>query len=245
MRLNGKKCLVSAAGQGIGREIALRYASEGAEVVAIDINEKTLEDLQASNANITTMVVDVCQDSALTELFTQHPRFDVICNCVGYVAAGSILECEPADWMRSFSINVDSMYKVCRGLLPAMLEQGHGSIVNISSVASSIKGVPNRFAYSTTKAAVNGLTKSIAADYVTQGIRCNAICPGTVASPSLEQRLAATGDYEQAKKDFIARQPMGRIGEPAEIAALATYLASEESAFTTGTTNVIDGGWSN
>jgi len=244
MRLSDKKCLVTAAGQGIGKETAIRFAEEGANVVAVDINESALDRLSKERSDIKVELLDATSAEAITQFFADNSAFDVVFNCVGYVASGNILECDETDWRRSFSINVDSMYHICRNALPPMLAQRSGCILNVSSVASSIKGVPNRFAYSTTKAAVIGLTKAIAADFISQGIRCNAICPGTVSSPSLEQRLAATGNYEKAKAEFIARQPMGRIGEPAEIAALAAYLASPEAAFTTGTINIIDGGWS-
>jgi 2-keto-3-deoxy-L-fuconate dehydrogenase len=177
-----------------------------------------------------------------------HERgpFDVLFNCAGYVHAGTILDTDEASWRRSFAINVDSMFHLCKAVLPGMLERGKGSIINMSSVASSIKGVPNRFAYTATKAAVIGLTRSIAADYVTRGVRCNAICPGTVKTPSLGDRVRALGGDEETNwRSFIQRQPMGRLGEPEEIAALALYLASDESAFTTGTVHVVDGGWSN
>lgn len=245
MRLTGKSAFVSASAQGIGRETALAFAREGASVLATDINEAGLASLKDEHAAIETALLDVTDPVAIAGFFERNRVFDVVFNCAGYVADGPILDCDPADWKRSFGINVDSMYHVCRACLPGMLDNGGGSIVNMSSVASSIKGVPNRFAYGTTKAAVIGLTKAIAADYVTQGIRCNAICPGTVQSPSLDERLAATGDIEKARADFIARQPMGRIGDPKEIAALAVYLASDASAYTTGQIHIIDGGWTN
>ena len=245
MLLEGKKALITAAAQGIGRETALAFAREGARVLATDINEDGLKSLASEAEGIETAHLDVTSAESVKAVFAQSPLFDVLFNCAGYVASGSILECDYDDWKRSVSINVDSMYHMCRAALPAMLENGGGAIINMSSVASSVIGVPNRFAYGTTKAAVIGMTKAIAADYVTQGIRCNAICPGTVQSPSLDERLAATGDYETAKAAFIERQPMGRIGDPKEIAALAVYLASDVSAFTTGQIHVIDGGWSN
>lgn len=245
MQLNGKTALITAAGQGIGRETALAFSRAGAKVVATDINTAALDALAAESDTTTTAELDVTDPDAVRAIFEQWPVFDIVFNCAGYVANGPILDCEYGDWKRSFSINVDSMYHMCRTALPAMIENGGGSIINMSSVASSIKGVPNRFAYGVTKAAVIGLTKAIAADYVTEGIRCNAICPGTVQSPSLDERLASTGDYETAKAAFIARQPMGRIGNPEEIAALAVYLGSDASAYTTGQTHIIDGGWSN
>ena len=242
-RLANKKVLITAAGQGIGRACALAFANAGAEVVAADINKTALEDL-AAEAGITTLPLDVTDPSAVEAAMETVDKLDVLFNCAGYVAAGSILECGEDDWDFSFNLNAKAMYRLCRLALPGMLEQGGGSIINMSSVASSMKGVPNRFVYCASKAAVIGLTKAIAADFIQQGIRCNAICPGTVESPSLHDRLRATGDYEQAMKDFIARQPMGRIGKAEEIADLALYLASNESKFSTGQTFAIDGGWS-
>ncbi|MBC6406865.1 MAG: SDR family oxidoreductase [Rhodobacteraceae bacterium] len=242
-RLKGKTCFVSAAGQGIGRAAALAMAREGAQVVATDINAATLETL--ASAGLTTRLLDVRDTAAITKLAAEIGTPDVVLNCAGYVDNGTILDCAEADWAFSLDLNVGSMYRVIRAFLPAMLEAGGGSIINMSSVVSSIIAAPNRFVYGTTKAAIIGLTKSIAADYITQGIRCNAICPGTVQTPSLEERLAATGDYAQARTAFIARQPIGRIGTAEEIAALIVHLASDESAYTTGATHVIDGGWSN
>ncbi|GMR23578.1 MAG: SDR family oxidoreductase [Acidobacteriota bacterium] len=240
-RLSGKTVLVTAAGQGIGKATAELFAREGATVIATDINAKALAELE----NIQTRLLDVTDKSAIHRLAKELSPLDVLFNCAGFVHNGTVLECEEKDWDFSFAINVHSMYHTIRAVLPGMLTVGHGSIINVSSVASSIMGVPNRCVYGVTKAAVIGLTKSVAADYVQHGIRCNAICPGTVQSPSLDQRLAATGDYERAKKEFIARQPMGRIGAPEEIAELALYLASDVSAYTTGQCHVIDGGWSN
>ncbi|MCC0043542.1 MAG: SDR family oxidoreductase [Brucellaceae bacterium] len=242
-RLAGKKALITAAGQGIGRATAELFAAEGAEVIASDINDGALAELHAIDG-ITALKLDVTDAAAVEAAIADVGALDVLFNCAGYVANGTILECEEKDWDFSFDLNVKAMYRLIRLTLPAMLESGGGSIINMSSVASSIKGVPNRFAYCASKAAVIGITKSVAADYVTRGIRCNAICPGTVDSPSMHGRLRATGNYEQALKDFIARQPMGRIGTAAEIAALALYLASDDSAFTTGQTHAIDGGWS-
>jgi len=240
-RLAGKTCLVTAAGQGIGRATALRFAEEGARVVATDINETLLATLDGPE----TRRLDVTDPAAIAALFADIPEFDVVFNCAGWVHQGSILDCSDADWTRSWDLNVTAMFHVCRAALPGMLRLGRGSIVNMASVASSIKGVPNRFAYSATKAAVIGLTKSIAADFVGQGVRCNAICPGTVASPSLRERIAALpGDPAAVMQSFVDRQPIGRLGQPSEIADLALYLASDESAFTTGAIHVIDGGWS-
>lgn len=242
-RLAGKIALITAAGQGIGRATVELFAAEGAQVIASDINDAALAELAALDG-VTALKLDVTDDASVKEAATGLPALDVLFNCAGYVANGSILECDEKDWDFSFDLNVKAMYRLIQLTLPAMLENGGGSIINMSSVASSIKGVPNRFAYCASKGAVIGLTKSVAADYVTKGIRCNAICPGTVDSPSMHGRLRATGDYEQALKDFIARQPMGRIGTAEEIAALALYLASDDSAFTTGQTHAIDGGWS-
>jgi 2-keto-3-deoxy-L-fuconate dehydrogenase len=245
-RLSGKHALVTAAGAGIGRATALAFAEAGATVLATDINEDNLASLAASHPSIRTHRLDVTDDSAIRALAASTGRIDVLFNCAGYVHAGTILDTDDDGWRRSFAINVDSMFHLCRALLPGMLSRGTGSIVNMSSVASSIKGVPNRFAYGATKAAVIGLTRSIAADYVSAGIRCNAICPGTVKTPSLAERVRALGgDEEAAWQSFTARQPMGRLGTPEEIAALAVYLASDESSFTTGTIHVVDGGWSN
>jgi 2-keto-3-deoxy-L-fuconate dehydrogenase len=239
-RLAGKTCLVTAAGQGIGRAAALRFAEEGARVVAADINAAAL----ATLAGVETRRLDVTDAAAIAALFAEIPAFDAVFNCAGYVHQGSILDCDEGAWHASWDLNVNAMFRICKAALPGMLAAGRGSIVNMASVASSIKGVPNRFAYGATKAAVIGLTRSIAADFVGRGVRCNAICPGTVATPSLQQRMAALpGDPDAVRQAFIDRQPMGRLGEPAEIAELALYLASDESAFTTGAIHVIDGGW--
>ncbi|MAB00745.1 MAG: NAD(P)-dependent oxidoreductase [Stappia sp.] len=241
-RLADKTCLITAAGQGIGRASALAFAAEGARVIATDINADALASL-ADTRGIETRVLDVTDAAAIAALTADVGPLDVLFNCAGVVHAGALLECTEEDWDVAFALNAKAMFRMIRAVLPAMLERGGGSIINMSSVASSVKGVPNRFAYCASKAAVVGLTKSVAADYVTRGIRCNAICPGTVDSPSLHDRLRATGDYETAMRDFIARQPMGRIGKAEEIASLAIYLASNESGFTTGQTHVIDGGW--
>lgn len=242
-RLTGKTALITAAGQGIGRSTAELFAAQGARVIASDINAAALAELDAIDG-ITALKLDVTDAEAVHAAIAGLGALDVLFNCAGFVANGTILDCDEKDWDLSFDLNVKAMYRLIRLTLPAMLENGGGSIINMSSVASSIKGVPNRFAYCASKAAVIGMTKSIAADYVTRGVRCNAICPGTVDSPSMHDRLRATGNYEQALADFIARQPMGRIGKPEEIAALALYLASDDSAFTTGQTHAIDGGWS-
>ncbi len=239
-RLIGKTALVTAAGQGIGKATALAMAAEGAKVFATDINEETLASL--SHDNIETFHLDVLnQDSVHAGITKANP--DILFNCAGFVHAGLILDSTQDEWDFGVNLNVRSMYWTIKAALPGMLERGTGSIINMSSVVSSVKGVPNRFIYGVTKAAVIGLTKSVACDYMTTGIRCNAICPGTVDSPSLHDRLRATGDYEAAMEAFIARQPMGRIGRPEEIAALAVYLGSDESVFVTGREHVIDGGW--
>ncbi|CAB5299518.1 short-chain dehydrogenase/reductase SDR [Burkholderia multivorans] len=254
MRLQGKRALVTAAGQGIGRATALRFAREGADVLATDIDETALArlaaDADAAGTRVTTRGLDVTDATAIAALAAAEPAFDVLFNCAGYVHHGSILDCDDAAWTFSWQLNVTSMYRLVRALLPAMIAAGGASIVNMASAASSVKGVPNRFVYGTTKAAVIGLTKSIAADFVEQRIRCNAICPGTIESPSLEQRIAEQARARQVSVDtvrqaFVARQPMGRIGSPDEVAALALYLASDESSFTTGAIHLIDGGWSN
>ena len=242
-RLTGKTALLTAAAAGIGRATALAYAREGAAVIATDVDVAGLDALKKEQPQIETARVDVLDPAQCEAIGTRWPQIDVLLNIAGYVHHGTILECSPEDWARSFDLNVHSMFRTIRSVLPRMIERGAGSIVNISSIASSIKGIPNRCVYGATKAAVIGLTKSVAVDYVTRGIRCNAICPGTVDSPSLAGRMAATGDLEAARKAFIARQPMQRLGKPEEVAALAVYLGSDESAFTTGGTHIIDGGW--
>jgi 2-keto-3-deoxy-L-fuconate dehydrogenase len=246
-RLKGKKTLITAAGQGIGRSTVLAFASEGAHVLATDIDPESLASLKTelpgSATNIETRLLDVTNLEAIRQLAEETGSIDVLFNCAGFVHHGTVLDCEENDWDFSFDLNVRSMYLMIRAFLPAMLESGGGSIVNMSSVASSVKGLPNRFVYGASKAAVVGLTKSVAADFITQGIRCNAICPGTVESPSLQQRIKAQGgNYEDVLSAFIARQPIGRIGTPEEIAALAVYLASDESSYTTGVAWSIDGG---
>jgi 2-keto-3-deoxy-L-fuconate dehydrogenase len=240
-RLEGKAALITAAGQGIGRAAAELFAAEGAVVWATDINAGSIAHL----AGCRGLVLDVRNPAAIAAAFAKTGPIDILFNCAGYVATGTILECSQADWDLSFNLNVTSMYHMIRQYLPAMLERRAGSIINMSSVVGAPKGVANRFVYAATKAAVVGMTKSVAADYVTRGIRCNAICPGTVDTPSLHERLSATGDHDTALAAFKARQPMGRLGTAGEVAALALYLAADESAFTTGQCMMIDGGWTN
>ncbi len=244
-RLTGKTALVTAAGAGIGRATALAFAAEGARVLATDIDDAALTGLKTEQPGLDTALLDVRSDAAVTALFAGDFAPDVLFNCAGFVHHGTILDCTPDDWAFSFDLNVTSMYRVIRAGLPGMLGRGGGSIINMSSAASSIRAAANRCVYAATKAAVIGLTKSVAQDFVTQGIRCNAICPGTVQSPSLDGRINANADPAAARVAFIARQPMGRLGTPEEIAALAVYLASDESSFTTGVAHVIDGAWSN
>jgi 2-keto-3-deoxy-L-fuconate dehydrogenase len=240
-RLAGKRVLVTAAAQGIGRATAIAMAREDALVLATDVNTTLLVELEAED-KITTDHLDVTDGAEIARFAKEQGAFDVLVNVAGYVHHGSILECDDHDYDFSMNLNVGSMYRMIRALLPAMLERGGGSIVNTSSVCSSIKGLPNRFVYGTSKAAVIGLTRSVAADFVGRGVRCNAICPGTVQSPSLDERIAAFDDPEAARREFIARQPMGRLGTPEEIAAIAVYLAADESAYTTGQVFIVDGG---
>jgi len=240
-RLAGKTALITAAAQGIGKATAELFAREGARVIATDRDEAHL----AQVVGCETRRLDVCDPDAILALAAELGAVDVLYNCAGFVHSGTILDCDEEAWSFSNELNVRGMYRMIRAFLPAMIEAGGGSIINMSSVASSIKGVPGRFVYGATKAAVLGLTKSVAADFVTKGVRCNAICPATVETPSLKQRLEDTGDYQSAYDAFVARQPMGRMGKAEEIAQLALYLASDESAFTTGQAHIIDGGWIN
>jgi 2-keto-3-deoxy-L-fuconate dehydrogenase len=248
-RLAGKTAFLTAAGQGIGRATALAFAREGARVIATDLNAEALASLKAE-CDCETHSLDVTDLAAIQAAAAGAGRVDILYNGAGFVHAGTVLDCTEAEWSFAFDLNVRSQFRMIKAFLPAMLAAGSGSIINIASVAGSIKGAPNRFVYGATKAAVIGLTKSVAADFITRGIRCNAICPGTVESPSLRERIsaqaAASGQsVEQVQAAFVARQPMGRVGRTEEIAALAVYLGSDESAFTTGTAQIIDGGWSN
>ncbi|MDF1791849.1 MAG: SDR family oxidoreductase [Thalassobaculaceae bacterium] len=240
-RLNGKTALITAAGQGIGRACAEAFAREGARVIAADINDRTLGELDAI-AGITARKLDVLNPDAVKAAAADIGAVDVLFNCAGFVHHGTILECDEDAFDFSVNLNVRAMYRMIRAFLPAMLANGGGSVINMASVSGNLKGIPSRFIYGTTKAAVIGLTKSIAADYIRQGLRCNAICPGTVQSPSLDDRINAFDDPDQARKDFIARQPLGRLGTAEEIAAMAVYLAGDESAYTTGQTMIVDGG---
>lgn len=241
-RLEGKLCLVTAAGQGIGRASAERLAAEGGHVIATDINDKALGELDAIDG-IEAHKLDVTNKDEIAKLLGSIGTVDVLFNCAGIVHNGTILDATEEEWEFAFDLNVTSQFRLIRAVLPGMIAKGKGSIINMSSVAGAVTGPVNRLVYSASKAAVAGMTRAIAKDHVTQGVRCNAIAPGTVDSPSLHERLRATGDYEAAMKAFIARQPMGRIGMPEEIAALVAYLASDESAFTTGAIHVVDGGW--
>ena len=246
MNLANKRVLITAAAQGIGRASVLAFRDAGAQVIATDLHIEALHDIPG----IQTLSLDVTRASDIDAICQQVGNVDVLFNCAGYVHSGAVLECDEQAWQFSFDLNVTAMYRMIRAFLPGMLSNGGGSIINMASVASSVKGVPNRFAYTASKAAVIGLTKSVAADYVGQGIRCNAICPGTVDSPSLRQRIAQQA-LEQGRSEaevyqaFVDRQPMGRIGNAEEVARLALYLASDASSYTTGTTQVIDGGMSN
>jgi 2-keto-3-deoxy-L-fuconate dehydrogenase len=242
-RLRNKTILITAAGQGIGRATAVAFAREGANLIATSLTPASLDALAGEAPGIRTRQLDVRDAAAIQALADEIGFVDVLFNCAGWVHHGTIMDCREADWAASFETNVTSMYRMVRAFLPAMLAAGRGNIVNMASVVSSITGAPNRFAYGATKGAVLGLTKSLARDYVAQGIRCNAICPGTIESPSLRARMAAEGDYLKAREAFLARQPMGRMGASEEVAQLAVYLASDESAFVTGQTFIIDGGW--
>ena len=242
MRLEGKKVLVTAAGQGIGRASALALAAEGAQVWATDLNPKLLESYQGV-ANVTALPLNVLDKAAIHQLVGGLPALDVLFNCAGFVHGGTALQATDEDLEFAFQLNVRAQFWMIQAVLPKMQAKKGGSIINMASVCGSIKGLPNRFIYGTTKAAVIGLTKSVAADFVADGVRCNAICPGTVDTPSLQDRMAARGDVDEARKAFIARQPMGRLGKADEVASLAVYLASDEAVFVTGQEFVIDGGW--
>jgi len=240
-RLAGKTALITAAGQGIGKASAMAMAAEGARVFATDVNPKALASLDGV-ANVTTRLLDVLDDKAIERAIGELPPLDVLFNCAGYVHNGTILDCSPKDWEFSFNLNVRAMYVMIKAVLPKMLEHGGGSIINMASVAGSIKGLPNRFVYGASKAAVIGLTKAVAADFVGKGIRCNAVAPGTVDTPSLAERINAFADPVEARKAFIARQPMGRLATAEEIAPIVVFLASNESAFATGNVYAVDGG---
>ena len=241
-RFEGKKIVVTAAGQGIGKATAIAFHNEGAHVIATDLNEKTLADLNKEYPNIKIKTLDSTDNKAILDFVKTLDEVNVLFNAVGFVHHGTILDCEEKDWDFSFDVNIKSMYFMCRAILPLMVKQNGGSIINVSSIASSLKGLPNRFVYGASKAAIIGLTKSIASDFVKQNIRCNSIAPGTVFSPSWQDRVNQSPDPVQAKKDFIARQPMGRLGTAEEIASMAIYLAGDESTFTTGNTFSVDGG---
>ena len=241
-RLEGKKIIVTAAGQGIGKATAIAFHNEGADVIATDLNDKTLADLNKEYPNVKVNTLDSTDNNAILEFVKTLDKVDVLFNAVGFVHHGTILDCEEKDWDFSFDVNIKAMYFMCKAIIPLMVKQNGGSIINISSIASSLKGLPNRFVYGASKAAIIGLTKSIASDFVKQNIRCNSIAPGTVFSPSWQDRVNQSPDPVQAKKDFIARQPMGRLGTAEEIASMAIYLAGDESTFTTGNTFSVDGG---
>lgn len=243
-KLAGKTALVTAAAQGIGRCAAVALARNGARVFATDIRPDLLATLASEEPSIVTFTLNVLEQPEIAAAVAQTGPIDILFNCAGFVHHGTILDCSDRDWDFSFGLNVTSHFHMTKAYLPGMLEKGSGNIINMSSVASSIKGAPNRFAYGATKAAVIGMTKALAADFVSKGIRCNAICPGTVETPSLHDRMRAQGDFEKARAAFVARQPMGRLAQPEEIANLVVYLASDDSAFITGQTFVIDGGWS-
>lgn len=242
-RLTGKTVLVTAAGQGIGRASALAMHREGARVIATDINEGLLATLAAEGPEV--RVLNVRDPAAIADVAAAVGTPDVLFNCAGFVANGTILDCSEEDWAFSIDLNLTAMFRMCRTFIPGMAARGGGSIINMASVASSVIAAPNRFVYGMTKAGVIGMTKAIAADFVTKGIRCNAICPGTVDTPSLNDRMAAGGDYEAARKAFLARQPTGKLAQAEDIAGLVVFLASDEAAFVTGAIHVIDGGWSN
>jgi len=242
-RLKGKIAFITAAGQGMGRAAAVAFAGEGAKVWATDVNPTPLNSLNGT-PGITTRVLDVTDSAAVARVAQEVGAVDILFNCAGWVHHGTIMECSERDWDFSFDVNIKSMYRVTRAFLPGMLAQKRGSIINMSSMASSLRGLPNRFVYGTTKAAVLGFTKALAADHVRQGIRCNALCPGTIETPSLQERINALPDAVQARKDFIARQPMGRLGTVDDITPMLVYLASDESSFVTGVAFSVDGGMS-
>ena len=241
-RLKGKNIIVTAAGQGIGKATAIAFYNEGAHVTATDLNDKTLADLNKEYPKIRVQKLDSTDNNAIIDFMKSVDKVDVLFNAVGFVHHGTILDCDEKDWDFSFNVNIKAMYFMCKAVLPKMIEQNGGSIINISSIASSLKGLPNRFVYGASKAATIGLTKSIASDFVKQNIRCNSIAPGTVFSPSWQDRVNQSPDPVQTKKDFIARQPLGRLGTAEEIASMAIYLAGDESSFTTGNTFSVDGG---
>ena len=243
-KLEGRVALVTSAGQGIGRASAIALAREGAKVFATDIREELFKDIAKDHPGITGFGLNVLDQAAVDAALKRTGPIDILFNCSGFVHNGTVLDCEEKDWDFSFDLNVKAHYRMIKAYLPGMLAKGKGNIINMASVASSIKGAPNRFVYGASKAAVIGLTKALAADFVAKGIRCNAICPGTVETPSLYDRMRAQGDFEKAKAAFIARQPMGRMAQPEEIAEMVIYLASDDSAFMTGQALVIDGGWS-
>ena len=243
MRLKNKKIIVTAAAQGIGKATALMFAKEGASIIATDINEEKLNELTKENDSIQTHMLDATNKNSVEEFCSKISSIDILFHAVGFVHNGTLLDCDDKEFFRSINVNVYSAYLMSYNLLPKMLDKGKGNIIIVSSAASSVKGVPNRFIYGTTKAALNGFVKAVAADYVKKGIRCNAILPGTVETPSWEGRVNMADNPKKAREDFIARQPMGRLAQAEEIASLATYLASDESDFVTGTLNLIDGGW--
>jgi NAD(P)-dependent dehydrogenase (short-subunit alcohol dehydrogenase family) len=243
MRLENKKIIVTAAAQGIGRATALTFANEGAEVIALDINKEKLDELSKENPSIKTQVVDATNKTDVENFCSKVEDVDILFHAVGFVHHGNIMDCDSDEFFKSVNINIYSAYLMSHNLLPKMLKKNKGNIIIVSSAASSVKGAPNRFIYGTTKAALNGFVKALAADYVKQGIRCNAILPGTVETPSWQGRVNMADDPKKAREDFIARQAMGRLAQPKEIASLALYLASDESDFVTGTLNLIDGGW--
>lgn len=242
-RLDGKTCIITAAGQGMGRAIALACAEAGADVLATSTRESSLSSLTEAHPAIRTRRLDVLDAPAIAAFAEAVQKVDVLFNCAGIVHSGTILDSSEDDWSLAFDLNVRSMYRMTKALLPKMIAAGGGTVINIASVAGGLKGVPNRFVYGCTKSAVIGFTKGLAIDFISQGIRCNAVCPGTIDTPSLTERMQAQPDPAKARADFVSRQPMGRLGRPEEIAALAVYLASDTAAFTTGAVHVIDGGF--